>query len=43
MFAGLYGMNVDLPGEHSPYMFWVVVAISVLIAGSLGTYFLRKR
>ncbi len=43
MFAGLYGMNVDLPGEHSPYMFWVVVAASFLVAGSLGFYFLRKK
>lgn len=43
MFAGLYGMNVDLPGEGSPYMFWVVVAASFVVAGSLGFYFLRKR
>lgn len=43
MFAGLYGMNVDLPGEESPHMFWIVVAASFLIAGSLGFYFLRKK
>lgn len=43
MFAGLYGMNVDLPGEHTPYMFWIVVASSVIVAGSLGVYFLRKK
>lgn len=43
MFAGLYGMNVDLPGEGSPYMFWIVVSASFVIAGSLGFYFLRKR
>jgi len=43
MFAGLYGMNVDLPGEDTPYMFWVVVLASVVVAGSLGIYFLRKR
>lgn len=44
MFAGLYGMNVDLPGEeNAPYMFWVIVAVSFLIAGSLGLYFLRKK
>lgn len=43
MFAGLYGMNVDLPGEHSPYMFWVVVIVSIVVAGTLGLYFLRKR
>lgn len=44
MFAGLYGMNVDLPGEESnPLMFWIIVLVSGLVAGSLGFYFLRKR
>ncbi|MFZ1360706.1 MAG: magnesium transporter CorA family protein [Candidatus Saccharimonadales bacterium] len=43
MFAGLYGMNVDLPGEHSPYMFWIVVGLSIAIAGIIGYYFLKKR
>lgn len=43
MFAGLYGMNVDLPGEGSPYMFWIVVGTSFVVAGSLGVYFLRKK
>ena len=43
MFAGLYGMNVDLPGMHAPYMFWVVVCLSMVISGTLGFYFLRKR
>lgn len=43
MFAGLYGMNVDLPGEGSPYAFWGVIGVSFVVAGLLGTYFLRKR
>jgi magnesium transporter len=44
MFAGLYGMNVDLPGdENAPYMFWAILGFSLLIALSLGMYFLRKR
>lgn len=42
--AGLYGMNVDLPGnESSPLMFWLIVAASVLSAGALSYYFLKKR
>ena len=42
--AGLYGMNVDLPGtESSPLTFWVIVAISVLSASALSYYFLKKR
>lgn len=44
MFAGLYGMNVDLPGdEQSPYIFWEILGVSLLIAVSLAVYFLRKR
>lgn len=44
MFAGLYGMNVDLPGdENAPYMFWLILGFSLFIALSLGIYFLRKR
>ncbi len=43
MFAGLFGMNVDLPGGHAPYTFWLIIALSVLVAGSLAFYFLRKR
>jgi magnesium transporter len=42
--AGLYGMNVNLPGnESSPHTFWLIVAASVLSAGALSYYFLKKR
>ncbi len=42
--AGLYGMNVNLPGnESSPHAFWLIVAASVLSAGALSYYFLKKR
>lgn len=43
MVAGLFGMNVDVPGESYPYTFWVVIAVSALAAVGLGTYFLRRR
>lgn len=43
MIAGLYGMNVDLPGENSPFTFWLVIALSALLSGSLGLYFLRRK
>ena len=43
MMAGIYGMNVELPGEHWPYMFWVVIGISAVSAISLSIYFLKKR
>jgi magnesium transporter len=44
MIAGLYGMNVDLPGnETAPYMFWVITGVSLTLAFSVTYYFLRKR
>lgn len=43
MIAGLYGMNVPIPGEQSPLAFWAIVFVSLLISGSLALYFLRKR
>ncbi|HRJ05986.1 MAG TPA: magnesium transporter CorA family protein [Candidatus Saccharibacteria bacterium] len=44
MLAGLFGMNVVLPGdENSPLAFWMIVGVSLVSAGSLSLYFLRKR
>jgi magnesium transporter len=42
--AGLYGMNVNLPGnEASPHTFWAIVAVSIASAAALSYYFLKKR
>jgi len=43
MIAGLYGMNVDIPGEHLPYIFWIIILFSLALSGALGYYFLRKK
>ena len=44
MLAGLFGMNVALPFDpHGHAAFWVIVAASLISAGSLSLYFLRKR
>lgn len=43
MIAGLYGMNVEIPGQHSAFAFWGVLLVSLLISGSLAVYFLRKK
>lgn len=44
MIAGLFGMNVPLPeGSNSPLTFWFIIVVSLLSAGSIGLYFLRKR
>lgn len=44
MIAGLFGMNVTLPewaGQSTT--FWLIIAISLVSAGTLSLYFLRKR
>jgi magnesium transporter len=42
--AGLYGMNVKLPGnDASPTTFWYIVFVSVASAAALSYYFLKKR
>lgn len=43
MVAGLFGMNVDIPGAHVPYMFAVIIVISALPSLGLVYYFLRRR
>lgn len=43
MLAGLYGMNVPLPGQDSGITFWTIVGVSVFLALCLSYYFLQKR
>lgn len=43
MVAGLFGMNVDIPGAHTPMMFWFVIAMSAVPSLGLIYYFMRKR
>jgi magnesium transporter len=43
MMAGLFGMNVNIPGEDWPYTFWVIIGVSVLAAASLSYYFIKRR
>lgn len=43
MLAGLYGMNVELPGSQSPFAFWAIIGVSALAAFSLSFYFMKKR
>jgi magnesium transporter len=43
MMAGLFGMNVAIPGSDFPYTFWVVLGISIILALSFSYYFLKRR
>lgn len=43
MIAGLFGMNVPVPGAEHPLMFWFITGASIVMAVLIGYYFLRRR
>lgn len=43
MVAGLFGMNVTIPGADEPRMFWIVILLSAVPSLGLIYYFMRKR
>ena len=43
MVAGLFGMNVPVPGAEDGMMFWKITIGSVIIAMVVGFYFLLRR
>ncbi|HEX5654222.1 MAG TPA: magnesium transporter CorA family protein [Chitinophagaceae bacterium] len=43
LIASLFGMNVPSGFEHSPYAFYIVVFLSLIIALVIGWLFLRKK
>jgi magnesium transporter len=42
LVASLYGMNVELPFEHHPHAFWIVMSIAVGLS-VLGVFYFRKK
>jgi magnesium transporter len=42
LVASLFGMNVDLPFDHLPHAFGVVMGISLLISVSVAFFFYKK-
>lgn len=43
MVAGLFGMNVPVPGAENPLMFWAVLGISLAVAFLISYLFLRRQ
>jgi magnesium transporter len=43
LIASIFGMNVPSGFEHSPYAFYIVVFLSLIIALAIGWLFLRKK
>lgn len=42
LVASLYGMNVELPFEHHPHAFWIVMSIAVVLS-VIGVFIFRKK
>jgi magnesium transporter len=43
LISSIFGMNVPSGFEHSPYAFYIVVFLSLVIALAIGWLFLRKK
>ena len=43
LISSLFGMNVPSGFEHSPYAFYIVAFLSLIIALLIGVFFLRKK
>ncbi len=43
VFYGMYGMNVDLPFQHSPGIYFVIVGITILLSISIFLLGRKKR
>lgn len=43
LVSSIYGMNVDLPFQNSPYAFFITIAVMLCISGAMLLYFRSKR
>jgi magnesium transporter len=43
LIASIFGMNVRSGFEDSPFAFYIVVFLSIIISGVIGYFFLRKK
>jgi len=43
LVTSIYGMNVDIPYQHSQHAFYIPVIISIAISVIIGWYFLKKK
>jgi magnesium transporter len=43
LVASIYGMNVPLPGQHSPAAFYFPILLSLGLSLLIGLYFMRKK
>ncbi|CAN5742808.1 magnesium transporter CorA family protein [soil metagenome] len=43
LITSIYGMNVDIPYQHTPHAFYIPVIISLLVSMIIAWYFMKKK
>ena len=43
LVAGIYGMNVKIPYEESPFAFYIPIILSLLVSAVISWYFMKKK
>jgi len=43
LVASIYGMNVEIPGMHSPHAFYIPVILSLIVSVIISWYFMKKK
>ena len=39
LVAGIYGMNVDIPYQHTPHAFYIPIILSLIVSVVIAGYF----
>ena len=43
LVASIYGMNVELPFQHTPHAFYIPIILSLLVSVLIAGYFMKKK
>ena len=43
LVASVYGMNVDIPGQHSSHAFYIPIILSLIVSIIISAYFMKKK
>jgi magnesium transporter len=42
LIAGIFGMNVKVPGGHNIHAFWLILGLMVVVVAGMVTFFRRR-
>jgi len=43
LITGIYSMNIRLPAAHNPDAFWIILAVTGILIGSVAVYFKKNK